>query len=324
MPHTTPFGFFIACLVLGALAVPANGQQSAPSAAPAQQAAPPAQPAPARQPAPATAPLPNQDAAAAPPAAPRLTTQPDYEIGPEDVLAITVFDQADLSGKYAVELDGTFTFPFVGRVQAAGLTIRAFETALRNSLADGFFKNPQITVAVEAYRSQRVFVIGEVKTPGTLSLTGGLTLIEAIARAGSVTEDASDDVVIVRGGRGAGPATTHSAGVEANGKEVVHVNLRRLQQGGDGVTLRDGDTVFIGRVEPIYVYGQVKAPGSYPVRAQTTVLQALSLAGGGTPTAAVNRTRVIRVVNGEKKEYRVSLNDVVYPGDTIMVPERFF
>jgi len=130
--------------------------------------------------------------------------------------------------------------------------------------------------------------------------------------------------VIVRGGRGAGPATTHSAGVEAAGKQVVRVNLRQLQQGAAGVALQDGDTVFVGRVEPIYVYGQVKTPGSYPVRAQTTVLQALSLAGGGTPMAAVNRARVIRVVNGEKKEYRVTLSDLVYPGDTIMVPERFF
>ncbi len=71
---------------------------------------------------------------------------------------------------------------------AGGLTIRAFETALRTSLADGFFKNPQVAVAVDAYRSQRVFVVGEVKTPGALPLTGGLTLMEAIARAGSTTE----------------------------------------------------------------------------------------------------------------------------------------
>lgn len=311
MPSTWLLGIVILCLC-GIPATPARAQE--PVSSPGADAQ--------RAPAPA---MPSTEAPAAPAGATsRLTTQPDYEIGAEDVLAITVFDQPDLSGKYAVELDGTFTFPFIGRITAAGSTIRAFETALRDGLADGFFKNPQITVAVEAYRSQRVFVIGEVKTPGTLPLTGGLTLIEAIARAGSTTEHASDDVVIVRGGRGAGPATTHSAGIESGGKQVVRVNLRRLQQGSDGVSLQDGDTVFVARVEPIYVYGQVKSPGSYPIRAQTTVLQALSLAGGGTATAAVNRARVIRVVNGEKKEYRVSLNDLVYPGDTLMVPERFF
>src|SRR4029079_18823845 len=134
---------------------------------------------------PAPAPVTTDGSKPRPPDAPtasRLTTQPDYQIGAEAVLAITVFDQPDLSGKYAVELDGTFTFPFIGRVTAAGQTIRAFETALRTSLADGFFKNPQLTVAVEAYRSQRVCVLGEVKMPGTLPLTGGLTLMEAITR----------------------------------------------------------------------------------------------------------------------------------------------
>jgi polysaccharide export outer membrane protein len=337
MPHTTPISLVVASLVWGAMVAPAGAQQSRPFAAQAtpRPAAPgtprptgpvTSAPLPAPRPtAPGTATAPVDPAAPTTfPTASRLTTQPDYEIGPEDVLAVTVFDQPDLSGRYTVELDGTFSFPFIGRVTAGGQTIRAFETALRTSLADGFFKNPQVTVAVEAYRSQRIFVIGEVKVPGTLPLTGGLTLMEAIARAGSTTEAASDDVVIVRGGQGAGPATTHSAGVETGGKEVVRVNLRRLQQGAAGVVLRDGDTVFVGRLDPVYVYGQVKSPGSYPVRGQTTLLQALSLAGGGTPMAAINRARVIRVINGEKKEYRIGLGDLVYPGDTIMVPERYF
>jgi polysaccharide export outer membrane protein len=75
----------------------------------------------------------------------------DYVIGAQDVLSIAVFDQADLGGKYAVELDGSFTFPLVGRVKAGGLTIRNFEGELKKRLADGFFKNPQVTVAIEQY-----------------------------------------------------------------------------------------------------------------------------------------------------------------------------
>ena len=112
----------------------------------------------------------------------------DYVIGAQDVLSITVFDQADLGGRYAVELDGSFSFPLIGRIQAGGLTIRAFETELKNRLADGFFRNPQVTVAIEQYRSQRVFVIGEVKSAGAYALTGDMTLIEALAKAGSTTQ----------------------------------------------------------------------------------------------------------------------------------------
>src|ERR1700720_4406600 len=91
----------------------------------------------------------------------------DYVVGPQDVLTITSYDQADLSGKFALEADGTFTYPMIGRVKAGGLTLRGLEGAIKRQLIDdGYFKNPQITVAVDTYKSQRVFIVGEVRTPG--------------------------------------------------------------------------------------------------------------------------------------------------------------
>ena len=99
-----------------------------------------------------------------------VTTDPahaqvnNYIVGPQDVLTIALFDQQDLSGKYTVEADGTFTFPLIGRVKAGGLTLRGVEDALRKELSNGFFKNPQVSVAVEQYRSQRIFVVGDRKS----------------------------------------------------------------------------------------------------------------------------------------------------------------
>ena len=251
----------------------------------------------------------------------------DYVIGPQDVLSITVFDQADLGGKYTVELDGSFTFPLVGRVQAGGLTIRGFESELKNRLADGYFKNPQITIGIEQYRSQRVFVTGEVRNPGAYALTGDMTLIEALAKAGSTTQSASDEAIVVRADKNAAGPVTVGTGQDAAGRETIRVNLKDLQSGTSGVQnvdLRDGDTIYIARAEQVYVFGQVKTPGSYPIKTDTTVLQALSLAGGVLPTGAMNRTKVMRTVNGEQKESRVELTDIVKPGDTLVVPERFF
>jgi polysaccharide export outer membrane protein len=250
----------------------------------------------------------------------------DYVIGAQDVLTIAVFDQPDLGGKYAVELDGSFTFPLVGRVTAGGLTIRDFESELKKKLADGFFKNPQITVAIEQYRSQRVFVTGEVRTPGAYPLAGEMTLIEILAKAGSTTPQASDEALVVRGGRGATEPVAVGTASEA-GRETVRVNLKDLQSGAAGalnVDVRDGDTIYVARAEMVFVFGQVKTPGSYPIKTDTTVLQALSLAGGVLPTGAMNRTRVMRTVNGENEETRVELTDLVKPGDTLVVPERFF
>ena len=89
--------------------------------------------------------------------------------------------------------------------------------------------------------------------------------------------------------------------------------------------LRDGDTIFVPRAESVYVFGQVKNPGAYVLQQKnTTVLQALSLAGGMTDRGSTSRIQIIRVVNDEKKEIGVKLSDVVKPGDTIVVREKFF
>ena len=247
----------------------------------------------------------------------------DYQIGAQDVLTIQVFDQADLGGKYTVETDGTFSFPLIGRVTAGGMTLRALEGELKAKLADGYFRNPQVTVAVEQYRSQRVFVMGEVRAPGPVPLTGGMTLIEALSRAGSTMPTASGELAVVRAPQGAkGPLLPN----QQTGTEVFRASIRDLESGAlsQNIDLRDGDTIFVPRAETAYVFGQVKNPGGYALQKDTTVLQALSLAGGVTENGAMNRVRIVRIVAGNKKELKVNLTDIVRPGDTIIVPERYF
>ena len=255
-------------------------------------------------------------------ARPAAQSAANYTIGPQDVLTIQVFDDPALGGKYTVETDGTFSFPLIGRVKASGMSLRAFEVELKGKLADGYFKNPQVTVAVEQYRSQRVFVNGEVRMPGPVPLTGGMTLIEALSRAGSTLPTASGEVSVVR------PPQT-SAGVidtAATGAEMFRASIRDLESGvlKQNIELRDGDQIYVPRAEMIYVFGQVKNPGSYGIQKDTTVLQALSLAGGVTPNGAMGRIEIVRIVNGETKTVKPKLSDVVLPGDTIKVPERYF
>lgn len=248
----------------------------------------------------------------------------DYLVGPQDVLTITVWDQEDLTGKFAVEADGTFTFPLIGRVKAGGLTLRELEAQIKRQLMDGFFKNPQISVAVEQYRSQRVFIVGEVRNPGTYPLTGDMSLIEAIARAGSTLPSASGEALVVRSTNENGIAGPVLPSVDNT--EVSRVDLKELQSGAlsQNIALRDGDTIFVPRAETIYVFGQVRNPGGYPIQRDTSVLQALSLAGGVTDRGATGRIKIVRITNGKKVEIKAKLNDTVQPGDTIIVPERFF
>jgi len=248
----------------------------------------------------------------------------NYTIGPRDVLTIQVFEQSDLGGKYTVEADGTFSFPLIGRIMAAGRTLRQFEEDLKKRLADGYFRNPQVSVAVDQYRSQRIFVIGEVRTSGAVPLTGGMTLVEAIARAGSTLPSASGEVIVVRALQGAvgGPLLPSQNGAAA----IFRASIRELEAGSlkQNIDLQDGDTLYVPRAESVYVFGQVRNPGAYPIQKDTTVLQALSLAGGVTEHGAMNRITIVRVDKGQQKEIKAKLNDIVKPGDTIKVPERYF
>jgi len=234
-----------------------------------------------------------------------------YIVGPHDVLVITSYDQADLTGKFTVETDGSFTYPLIGRVRIGGLTLRAVEELLEKQLvAGGFFKEPQITVSIDEYKSQKIHVVGEVRTPGTYPVSGAMRLVEVLALAGSTTPLASGEVVIVH---------------ESNQSE--RVDLRELENGdvSQNVALRNGDTIFVQRAENVYLFGQVKNPGAYPFRQKkTTVLQALSLAGGVTERGSTTRIQIVRIVDGKRKEIAASLDDLVEPRDTIIVPERFF
>jgi polysaccharide export outer membrane protein len=246
----------------------------------------------------------------------------DYIIGPQDVLLISVWNQPDITSKYTVEQDGSFTFPLLGRVASGGLTLRALELALTRQLAEGLFKDPQVTVSVLEYRSKRVFVVGEVRQPGTHVLAGDMSVIEVLARAGSTTTNAADHVLVVRPAMAQGPVLPD----QDQATEVIRVALRDIEGGelSKNVFVRDGDTVFVPRAEVVYVTGRVRSPGSYPLGEDLTVLQALSLAGGATDFGATNRIRIRRVVNGKEREIKVELTTLVEAGDTIVVPERFF
>ncbi|MBI4887696.1 MAG: SLBB domain-containing protein [Acidobacteria bacterium] len=265
------------------------------------------------------------------PPAPPQAQGANYIVGPQDVLIITSYDQADLTGKFTVETDGSFTYPLIGRVTVGGMTLRQVEEAIEKLLTDqGFFRSPQLTVAVEQYRSQRVYIVGEVRNPGAYPLSGDMRLVEALALAGSTLPTSSGEAVIVHPSEQS-LVVQNQAPVAApaldDPERAARVDLRALENGdlSQNVPLRNGDTVFVLRAENVYVFGQVRNPGAYPLREkQTTVLQALSLAGGITDRASTGRIQIVRIVNSKKVEIRAELTDFVLPRDTIIVPERFF
>jgi polysaccharide export outer membrane protein len=250
------------------------------------------------------------------PAAAGAATADTYVIGAQDQLSITVFEEAGLTGKYRVENDGFFTFPLLDRVQAAGRTLKELQSSLTTLLAEGFLRNPQVRVEVDQYKSQRVFVSGAVRSPGPITMTGAaMTLLEALALAGSATTDASNEVVVVYP-----VAEGQAAG------EQVRINRRDLELGraGADVVLRDGTIINVPSAERFYVDGQVRNPGYYILEPGMTVQQALVLAGGLSDRGSDRGLTATRVVKGKPTEVPLRLEDQVQANDVIRVRTRFF
>ena len=109
----------------------------------------------------------------------------EYIVGPQDRLAIVVVDEPTLTKTVTVGTDGTFDYPYIGQVKAAGLNVRAIQTDITTRLKEKYLRNPQVSIEVESYRSQVVYVWGQVKVPGAVMLMGNINLTEALAKAGS-------------------------------------------------------------------------------------------------------------------------------------------
>ncbi len=245
----------------------------------------------------------------------------DYVVGPQDVLRIAVFEEPQLTGSYRVDTDGSFTYPFIGLVPAAGQTLRGIEEMLTKRLAEGWVKRPQVSVEVEQFRARNIFIVGEVKSPGKYPLSGAqTTLLEALAQAGYLGPSSGTEVLVLKPGAGPtdGPLTVDAA------TATVRISLAELQEGrpSANIQVREGDTIFVPRAEKFYVSGYVRSPGAYTYERGMTLLQALTLAGGVSDKGSLRGIKAQRLVKGQKKEVSLKVTDPIQPGDTILVRQR--
>jgi polysaccharide export outer membrane protein len=258
----------------------------------------------------------------------------DYVIGPADVLTITIWGHPDLTGDYRVESDGRLSFPLIGQIAAGGHTPREVAASLTDLLGKDYLVNPQVIVAVKAYHSQKVTILGEAAKPGVFYLTGPTTLVDILSQAGWVAKNAGKELLLVREQAGNGPAAPSNPTIQ-------RLSLEKIQAGDatGNLRLQAGDTVFVGSRDEnqirYFVFGEVKSPGAYKLESETNVLEGITIAGGFTDKASPSRTRVIRMSPTGQQVIEVDMNDVIKRGrrdkavrlqanDVVVVPESFF
>jgi polysaccharide biosynthesis/export protein len=162
------------------------------------------------------------------------TLDADYVIGPDDMLAISVWKEPDVSVTIPVRPDGKISLPLLNDVEAAGLTPMQLETNITDGLKK-FITDPRVTVIVTQINSRRVYVLGEVARPGPFAMYPNMTVLQALSAAGGVTQFAKVTAIyILRNEKG--QQTT----LPFNYKEVV-----RGRRGQQNILLKPGDTIVV-------------------------------------------------------------------------------
>jgi polysaccharide biosynthesis/export protein len=257
---------------------------------------------------PVNAPLPmstGANAAAVPSATPTNVTS--YVLGPEDSITVRVFAADDIPDKpVQIDNDGSVTLPMIGQVHASGLTVEQFQANLVTAYKK-YFKDPQVTVQVNDFRSQPVSVAGNVSTPGVVQLRGNRNLMEVIGQAGGLRADAGDSVLITRN-LSEGPIPVAGAFTDPTGKySVAHIDIRAVMSGKDpegNILIKPHDVITVPRARMIYVLGNVTRPGGYVLTENETMslTQAIALAGGWDHSAALSGARILRADGGPTRE----------------------
>jgi polysaccharide export outer membrane protein len=176
-----------------------------------------------------------QQAAVRPqPIAAPMPVAPDYVIGPEDLLLVSVWKNETLSRQLPVRPDGKISMPLLHDIAAAGLTPLQLRDKIATALAE-YMPNPEVSVTVLEVRSYRVSVLGEVQRPGVLQLKAPTTVLEALAMAGGFRDFASPSKIII------------FRKDEKGETRRLRFNYNRAvgSAGEDNLTLRSGDVVVV-------------------------------------------------------------------------------
>jgi len=273
------------------------------------------------------------------------TAGADYRVGVGDLLEISVFGFDQFHKTLRIGGAGTIRLPLLEEVAVEGRTVSEIEEMLSRLLKEAeLFKDPDVNVKVQEYRSQTVFVLGRVRQPGQYHLTRPSRLIDVLSMAGGVQDERADDRAIIERYRESAEATNSSAAADPAAKkpvETISVDLEELLENGDlslNHWVLDGDVVTVPEreIKEFFIIGEVNRPGAFEMDPDEGLLlsQALARAGGPMKTAKLGKGILARFgKEGEREEIAINVEKIlegkeedvpIMPDDVIFIPGSTF
>jgi len=240
----------------------------------------------------------------------------DLTLGPGDVVKASVFGNPDMATETRISEAGKMTFPLLGEVQVAGMTVQQAERAIGEQLVKkGFLKTAQVSIIVSQIQSAQVSVLGMVNRPGRYPLDGGKHgVMDMLALAGGFNAEGGDTVSVVRTRDG------------KTSKTVIDVvDMVRNGSLDREIELAPNDVIYAERSPHFYIYGEVQRPGSFRLERTMTVSQALAVGGGLTPRGTESGIKIKRRGgDGSVQVISAKNEDVVQTDDVIFIKESWF
>jgi len=240
----------------------------------------------------------------------------DLTLGPGDVVKASVFGNPDMATETRISEAGKMTFPLLGEVQVAGMTVQQAERAIGEQLVKkGFLKTAQVSIIVSQIQSAQVSVLGMVNRPGRYPLDGGKHgVMDMLALAGGFNAEGGDTVSVVRTRDG------------KTSKTVIDVvDMVRNGSLDREIELAPNDVIYAERSPHFYIYGEVQRPGSFRLERTMTVSQALAVGGGLTPRGTESGIKIKRRGgDGSVQVISAKNADVVQTDDVIFIKESWF
>ncbi|MGA2599075.1 MAG: polysaccharide biosynthesis/export family protein [Bryobacteraceae bacterium] len=244
-----------------------------------------------------------------------LTAVPaSYILGADDLITIRVLQAPELADKpVRIDWNGYIDLSFIGRVRAAGSTVELLKSELEAKYAS-IIRDPQVTVAIEEFRSQPVSIIGAVNTPGVHQIRGKKSLVEVLSLAGGLRQDAGDALKLTRRIEW-GPIPLPDAKQDASGHfSVAEIDLKSLMEARDpavNIPVEPDDVISVPKAEMVYVIGEVPKTGGFILaeRKSMSLLETLTLAGGiNHGTASPENSKILRLVPGSETRTEIPVN----------------
>jgi polysaccharide biosynthesis/export protein len=257
---------------------------------------------------------------------------PSQKLGIDDLVAVSVYDAPELTRTVRVEMDGTIWLPLLTRgVAAAGLLPRELEAAIADALkTQEILVDPVVKLTVVEYHSRPISVMGAVKKPLTFQAVGTVTILDALARAEGLDQNAGTEILLSR------PQPAAGTSGEAGAPLVERIPVERLMKDADpavNYALHGGEEIRIPEAGRIFVLGNVHKPGAFPVRdtGGSSVLKLLALSEGLTQFASKQAYVYRRDGSGTKQETPVPLDKIMQrkaedftleAGDILYIPDN--